>query len=112
LNVHAGLSLLGYTCKLVATLIRCRTPAASTLQSSDALAKGLDDLYTQTDCARYAIRIITGPFSTLDACLTDSWSYPPLPLDNLEHALQQGKSRFENGCDGDEYPYTKERYTL
>lgn len=102
-----GLSLLGYTCKLVATLISCRQPTSATSSTSSlgALGIGLDDLYRQTDCARYAIRLINGPFSTLDACMSDSWSHAPLPTNGLERNEDGEK---EEGV----YPYTRESHPV
>ena len=89
-----ALSLLGYTCKLLASLINRYTLSSTTTRS---LVKGLRDLFSQTSWARYSIRLINGPGSVLDAIINDSWSSKTLPFNGLKDE------------EIEHYPYTKER---
>jgi hypothetical protein len=92
-----ALSLLGYTSKLISTLLELNCAKTSTMTS---VIEGLNGLYGQSLWARYAYRLVNGPGSMVDACLNDSWAYgslPELPLSQTEYS---------------EYPYSREAHPV
>jgi len=95
MGCQKGMSLLGYTAKLVATFLDFYAVPTATTHS---IVKGLSDLYGQTLASRYCIRLVNGPFSTFDAIKNDSWSYGPLPASGLEEEALG------------EYPYTRDSH--